>query len=68
MSLRKFHLFFIMVSIGLAVFMAYWNFNEWNSFGKSSSMFYLLFSVSTAVGLLAYGIRFMKQYSSLEDN
>ena len=68
MSLRKFHLFFIMVSIGLAVFMAYWNFNEWNSFGKASSMFYLILSTFTAVGLLAYGIRFMKQSRSLENN
>lgn len=61
MSLKAFHIFFIAVSILLAFGFAAWEIKGFAEGGNALQLAGGILSVIVAVGLILYGIRFMKK-------
>ncbi len=61
MSLKAFHIFFIIVSILLAIGFAAWEVNNYLLSGNVLQLLGGIVAVLAAIGLTLYGIRFMKK-------
>ena len=61
MSLKAFHIVFIVASTLLAVFFAIWAFNDYFASGARIDLVYGAGSGIAAVGLVIYGIIFLKK-------
>ncbi len=56
MSLRIFHIVFIIAAFGLSVFVALWGFREWSATHSSAALVLALLFVACGVGLVVYGM------------
>ncbi len=56
MSLRIFHIIFIIAAFGLSVFVALWGFREWSASHSSGALALALVFVACGVALVAYGM------------
>ena len=56
MSLRIFHLVFILAAFGLSLFVALWGFREYAATRSSGALVLALLFVLCGVGLVAYGM------------
>ena len=65
MSLKSFHIIFILISSLFAIFFGYWCYNEWSQIGGIQYIIYSLISVAFTIGLLKYGKWFLKEISEL---
>ena len=65
MSLKSFHIIFILISTLFAIFFGYWCYNEWALFQDSIYLFYSLIGVILCVCLLSYGKWFLKEISEI---
>lgn len=65
MSLKGFHLFFVSISIFLAVVSAGWGFALFRETGESGYLWFALLSVGGIVILTWYGVRVRKKLHSL---
>ncbi|MBI5217145.1 MAG: hypothetical protein HY960_15420 [Ignavibacteriae bacterium] len=61
MSLKSFHIFFITVSTLFAFGFAAWFIKSYNTSEEVSNLFAALLSAISGVGLIIYGIRFLKK-------
>jgi hypothetical protein len=61
MSLKAFHIFFIGVSILLALGFGLWEIRAYADSGTAGRLIAGLLSFGVAVGLTMYGIRFLKK-------
>ncbi len=61
MSLKAFHIFFIIISILLAIGFAAWEVNSYLLNGNVWQLLGGIVAVLAAIGLTLYGIRFMKK-------
>ncbi|MBI5473421.1 MAG: hypothetical protein HY961_13835 [Ignavibacteriae bacterium] len=65
MSLKAFHIFFIIASIVLALGFAIWEVNRYTSSGEVLELFAAIVAVLMAIGMIAYGIRFMRKLKNV---
>lgn len=56
MSLRIFHIIFIIAAFGLSVFVALWGFREWAATRSSAALTLAVVFVVSAVALVGYGM------------
>lgn len=61
MSLKSFHLVFIALSILLAIGFGVWEVGEYAESGGSGRLVAALLSFLVAVGLIVYGVRFVRK-------
>ena len=61
MSLKVFHIGFIMVSTGLAVGFGIWAIRDYNAKGEATSLVIGIGSLIGAVALVTYGVWFIKK-------
>ena len=65
MSLRAFHIIFLISSVSLFLYLCYWNYMNWKSFGQNSSLFYIGMSLMTSIVITFYGIKFYNKTKEL---
>ncbi len=61
MSLRAFHIFFLVVSTALSLLVGGWNFRAWRLSGDNLHLLMSIGSFLAAVGLLFYGQWFLRK-------
>jgi len=65
MSLKTVHVFFVLCTTGLSIFIALWNYNNWIDYGNSLSLFYTAISVLSIFMALYYGKKFLTKFKEL---
>ena len=65
MSLKQFHIIFIVVSSLFMVYFAYWSINKWMEYADNAYMFYFILSALSFAGLIFYSRKFLKKYKGL---
>lgn len=66
MSLKAFHIFFIVISILFSLGFAYWSYNMMNKSTDSSYLYYFILSLLLVIGLVFYGINFLKKLKNIQ--
>ena len=64
MSLRAFHIVFIIVTVVLSLYVALWGIREFAQERETSNLIIGIFSFITAIGLMVYG---KKAFTKLRD-
>ncbi len=67
MSLRAFHIFFVVSITLLFMFLSYWNYMNWKDIGNDSSLSYMLISLALAISTIFYGAKFYNKTKVLSD-
>ena len=67
MSLRAFHIFFVIFVGLLFMFLSYWNYMDWKSLGDSLSLSYMLISLVLTVLTVVYGAKFYNKTRIIGD-
>ena len=65
MSLKAFHIIFLISVVLLFLFLTYWNYENWNIYGQNSYLFYLGISLASGLFIAFYGIKFYKKTKKL---
>jgi hypothetical protein len=65
MSLRLFHIVFIIASFGLSVFVALWGFREWSASHSSGALALAGVFALCGVALVLYGMRAVRKLREL---
>ena len=65
MSLRIFHIIFIIASFGLSVFVALWGFREWSATRSSAALTLAVVFVISGVALAGYGMVAVRKLRNL---
>ncbi|MBP9853265.1 MAG: hypothetical protein KBD53_00180 [Candidatus Omnitrophica bacterium] len=61
MSLRGFHLIFVVATVSLAVFFGFWAYNEYTIEHRIGYLLTTTASFCAAIGFIIYGITFSKK-------
>lgn len=65
MSLKTVHIFFVLCTTMLSIFLAVWNYINWVSFGQTSSILYMVISIVCGFGAIIYGKKFLSKFKEL---
>ena len=65
MSLKSFHIIFILVSSLASLIFSYWCYNQWAQYEDNQYLIYLSISVFLCVSLLVYGKWFIKELAAI---
>ena len=65
MSLKTFHIIFIIISSLLMIYFAYWSYGQWIYYHDQSYLSYLILSIVSFVFLLFYSQKFIKKLKGL---
>jgi hypothetical protein len=65
MSLRIFHVIFIIAAFGLSLFVALWGFREWTATRSSAALTLAVVFVISGVALVAYGLVVVRKLRNL---
>jgi hypothetical protein len=65
MSLRIFHIIFIIAAFGLSVFVALWGFREWSATHSSAALTMAVVFVISGIALVAYGLVVVRKLRDL---
>ncbi|MEK6372896.1 MAG: hypothetical protein AABO58_09380 [Acidobacteriota bacterium] len=65
MSLRIFHIIFIIASFGLSLFVALWGFREWSATRSSAALTLAVVFVVSAAALVGYGMVAVRKLRNL---
>lgn len=65
MSLRIFHIIFVVVCIMLATFVGLWGFREWNATGSTSALGFAIVFLVSGVALVFYARRVVEKLRDL---
>jgi len=65
MSLRAFHIVFIIVSIALSLVVAAWGLREFAGGGGTSALLVGVAAALTGIALVVYGLRFFRKLQEL---
>ena len=65
MSLKKFHIIFILITSILMTYFAYWSYTNWTEFRDISYLIYFILSSLTFVLLLFYSNKFINKYKGI---
>ena len=58
MSIRFFHIIFLVVTIFLFAFLSYWNYSSWVKSEEGISLLYMFVSLGSGLLIGYYGIKF----------
>ncbi|MCA9393081.1 MAG: hypothetical protein KC900_02655 [Candidatus Omnitrophica bacterium] len=61
MSLRGFHILFVMATVSLSGFFAYWAYQQYQLTASPSYLWSMIGSLLVGVGFIVYGIMFAKK-------
>ena len=67
MSLKSFHILFILISLLFGIFFGYWNYKEWVISQDNIYLFYSLIGILLCMGLFFYSKWFLKEISDIID-
>ena len=67
MSLRTFHIIFIILVTLLFIFLSYWNYMNWQNIGENISLSYMLLSLFSAILTIFYGAKFYIKTKELSE-
>ena len=67
MSLRAFHIFFIVSVALLFIFLCYWNYINWQNIGGNTSLSYMIISLASAILTIFYGAKFYNKTKTISD-
>jgi len=65
MSLKTVHIFFVLCTTMLSIFLSVWNYINWASFGQTSSIIYMLISIVCGFAAIIYGKKFLSKFKEL---
>ena len=65
MSLRAFHIVFVVSVTLLFMFLCYWNYTNWQSIGGNASLSYMLISLASAILTIFYGAKFYNKTKTI---
>ncbi len=65
MSLRSFHIIFILIASLFAIFFGYWCYREWTLYENNIYLVYSLVGVTLCICLFFYGKWFLKEISEI---
>ena len=65
MSLKQFHIIFIIVSSLFMIYFSYWSINKWINYSDNSYLFYFILSFLTFLGLVLYSKKFINKYKGI---
>ena len=65
MSLKSFHIIFILVSSLFSIIFSYWCYNQWSLYQDNQYLVYLSIGIVLCVSLLVYGRWFLKEIAEL---
>ena len=65
MSLKSFHIIFILVSSLFSIIFSYWCYNQWSLYQDNQYLVYLSIGIVLCVSLLVYGRWFLKEITEL---
>ena len=68
MSLRSFHIIFILIASLFAIFFGYWCYREWTLYENNIYLVYSLVGVTLCICLFFYGKWFLKEISEINVN
>ena len=68
MSLRAFHIVFVVSVTLLFMFLCYWNYANWQNIGGNASLSYMLVSLVLAVLTIFYGAKFYNKTKSISND
>jgi len=67
MSLRAFHIFFVVSVTLLFMFLSYWNYMNWQNIGGNTSLSYMVISLILAIATIFYGTKFYNKTRVIGD-
>ena len=65
MSLRTFHICFVVISSLLMIYIGTWAYSMWDYYANQAYLSYLLISIISLVALVIYGRYFIIKYKNL---
>ena len=65
MSLKSFHIIFILVSASLSICYSYYFYRQWTLYDDSQHIVYLSIGIILTVSLLVYGKLFLKKIAGI---
>ncbi len=65
MSLKSFHIIFILVSSTLSICYSYWNYKQWALYSDNQYLIYLSIGIILCISLLYYGKWFLKEIAEI---
>ena len=65
MSLRMFHIIFVLVSSLLMIYIGTWAYMMWDYYADSAYFSYLSLSIVGLIILILYGQKFIKKYKNI---
>ena len=65
MSLKTFHIIFVVISSLLMIYMSYWSYSYWNYYQDAYYLGFLFFSIFCLIVLGLYGNKFIKKYKGV---
>ena len=65
MSLKSFHIIFILVSSLFSIIFSCWCYNQWSLYEDNQYLVYLSIGIVLCVSLLVYGRWFLKEIAEL---
>ena len=68
MSLKSFHIIFVLICSLFAIFFGYWSYSEWVLSEDNIYLLYSLIGVLLCLGLFVYGKWFLKEITNLNAN
>ena len=67
MSLRAFHIFFVISVTLLFMLLSYWNYMNWQNIGGNASLSYMFLSLGLMILTIFYGKKFYNTTKGLSD-
>lgn len=68
MSLKSFHIIFLLISSLFGIGFAYWCYREWVLYNETIYLFYSLIGIMLCIGLGIYSKWFLQEISELNAN
>ena len=65
MSLKSFHIIFILVSSLSSLIFSYWCYNQWSLYEDNQYLVYLSIGIILCISLLFYGKWFLKEIAEI---
>lgn len=65
MSLKSFHIIFIVIASLFLIFFGYWNYLEWAITKNTMNLVFSFLSISLCIGLLYYSKWFLKEINEI---
>jgi len=67
MSLRAFHIIFVILVTLLFIFLSYWNYINWQNIGTNNSLSYMLLCLILSILTMFYGAKFYRKTKQLSE-